>query len=559
MAKERDRIVMIGLDGGTWTLLDPLLDEGHMPNLAALRDRGSHGVLKSTIPPVTAPAWATFMTGKNPGKHGILHFFKLAANFEDTQLSIYDEEIVNYAAIKEPTLFQVLKGSGKRVGSINLPMTYPPEDLDGFLVSCWLTPPGAKRFTTPPELAEQLGDYRIDQYFGEDKYALAPPGAEFECEAFFADIMDVLEKRAAATLKMMNEQEWDLFMMVFTETDRVQHAYWRALDPQGEISPEVARERELCLAFYRRLDQHIGALVDAAGPEATLFMASDHGFGPPPSRRASLNFWLRSQGWLNLKDLGPMDALARAIVFSPSIRPLVPKGLLNRLRRFVSGGAGRMENAHRVDWKQSRAWSINLNNYHGGIFLAPGIQGEARDALRAEIAAGLETLTDPATGERLVDRVMTREDVFQGPCAVGFPDLVVRLKRNYEAGPEGGFDVLRKELVPAEVPHPDGRGDHTQEGMYVVAGKLARDAVGEGPEFDLQDMMPTFLYLLDQALPSDLDGKVMSAALDHGLTASRPVRTTDETDFAPRSTAEPEASDEEAEAIRRKLQELGYM
>ncbi|MCB0005568.1 MAG: alkaline phosphatase family protein, partial [Anaerolineales bacterium] len=124
---------IIGIDGATFNLIKPWAKAGHLPNLARLMAGGAHGNLMSTLPPVTSPAWPTFMTGCNPGKHGVFDFI---------QPSGADFSLVNATKIKQPTIWQRLSQAGYRVGVLNVPVTYPPQPLNGFMVSGILSPKG---------------------------------------------------------------------------------------------------------------------------------------------------------------------------------------------------------------------------------------------------------------------------------------------------------------------------------------------------------------------------------------------------------------------------------
>src|SRR3989304_4994575 len=189
------KVVLIGLDGGTYRVLNPLMEEGRLPNIARLIKGGAHGTLLSTIPPVTAPAWTSFLTGKNPGKHGIFNFLrKVANNYTTTFFNWKESELNNALDIKARMLWEIAGVSGKLVGMVNVPMTYPPLPINGFMVSCLLTPPGSKRFTYPEELASEIPDYKIDLECGKG-YGMITHDYVKDTKRFFYVLFDVLEKR----------------------------------------------------------------------------------------------------------------------------------------------------------------------------------------------------------------------------------------------------------------------------------------------------------------------------------------------------------------------------
>ena len=152
--------MIIGLDGATWTVIDPWIKDGTLPHLARLRQEGSWGNLRSTIPPITAAAWSTFMTGKRPGKHGVFHFIKL---FDDDGSTANGQpELVSGRSIKSSTLWDILGHQERRAVLVNIPLTYPPRAVNGVMITGLLTPSSAKVFTYPLELSQQISDYKID-------------------------------------------------------------------------------------------------------------------------------------------------------------------------------------------------------------------------------------------------------------------------------------------------------------------------------------------------------------------------------------------------------------
>lgn len=285
------RLLVIGLDGGTFDLLRPLMAQGHMPNLAELVDHGCWGPLASTIPPFTGAAWSTFITGRNPGQHGVIAFTTRDRFNYDTQ----GQGFVN-AQRFDYTLWELLSTAGKRVGVVNVPLTYPARPVNGFMVTGMLTPAGASRFTYPPEFAARIGpDYMIDVDFLRDgeRFRLTglPPKPEM-----LAQIRRMTQARTAHGVRWLQEEAWEFFMLVYTSTDRVSHFFWDEVPAllAGQPSPNQAE----LLAFFHELDEGIGQLAAAAGPETNILFMSDHGFGPAPDRRFYVNVWLEQLGLL---------------------------------------------------------------------------------------------------------------------------------------------------------------------------------------------------------------------------------------------------------------------
>jgi predicted AlkP superfamily phosphohydrolase/phosphomutase len=563
------KTLLIGLDGGTFTVLDALAAEGVIPNLAKLMRDGARGVLRSTVPPISAPAWATFQTGKHPGKHGLFNFFDLSEGGYRQSHDFRSSRVVNHSNIGSATLYDYLREGGRKVISVNVPLTYPTPEVEGCVVACWLTPPGSGAFTHPRELAAELPDYRIDQNFGEGMYAVTPRGKELDSDYLFDDLEDILRRRADAAEYLLTSKPWDLGLICFTETDRVHHYFWRAFDPARKGGGATAEhERERFRAFYRELDARVGRLMAAAGAAANTLVVSDHGFDSPPPRRYHLSHWMREQGWLTTRPAtgaeGETGAEAPAAP-SPAMqgsafraaravwRALVPSALRER----VYAGTGYAPQRLEVDWERTRAWSFGVNNNLGAVCVnvreegtgcvEPGAETER---LVDEIAEGLKRLTDPATGAPVVRQVMRREEVFAGPYVERFPHLLVLLDPGFEADVESGY-ALGPERIEAGPIYPNGRGNHRPEGICIAAGP---DIVpGPKAEQSLASVMPTLLHLCGLAVPPDLDGAVMAEY----LTPEALGRGAGAGEAAEHRFAEP--SDEDVRLLQEKLKHLGYM
>ncbi|MEE8402962.1 MAG: alkaline phosphatase family protein [Candidatus Hydrothermarchaeaceae archaeon] len=256
------RVLVIGLDGATFDVMGPLVKEGKLPVIAGLMGKGTSGHLKSTIPFVTAPAWASFMTGKSPGKHGVFGFL-------DRKKNSYERVLVDGSAIRAKTLWEILSDYGKKSIVVNVPMTYPPRKINGVLIS-GMGAPASGEFCYPASARRELGDYRVDM---DIPYR---PGRE---EEFLRDLDDLTEKRKIAVLDLL-KRDWDFFMCVFVGLDRVQHHFWKFTDPENPAYDEDMAHRfgSTISDYYQKMDGIIGEMIESAG-DATVALMSDHGFG----------------------------------------------------------------------------------------------------------------------------------------------------------------------------------------------------------------------------------------------------------------------------------------
>jgi len=558
--KDKRQILIIGLDGGTFDVIKPFVKEGHLPNIARVMDQGCHGILESTIPPVTAPAWASFMTGKNPGKHGILQFFEFSKDERQLAYNFHTGKYLNFSSIRESTLFELLGESSKEVISINIPMTYPPREIHGKMISCWLTPPGAKDYTYPLSLREEYPDYRIDQYFGEKMFALTPAGKQVDADEFFSDINDVLDKRARTALSMISKESWDLFMVCFTETDRIHHFFWRAINPDyPEYSnPSVQEERRMFIEFYKKLDGYIGELIDwAEKRDAIICIISDHGFGPPPTKRFHMNYYLQKNGYMITKQDNSNNYLERlkeaawqyktSRVFLRDILGLS----LNRQKRSLIG------KSDDVNWGHTSAWSVCLNNNVGGIFFNREVINIPIEDLTRKLVSDMLSIVDPDNGRQIVQKVLPREKLFSGEKMFDFPDLVYSLDPEYEAGTEGGFDLFANVLI-SKNPYPSGRGNHNEDGIYLFYGKDILNGDNSGKR-SIMDILPTILFYLQLPIPDDLDGKPILDIFRKELIADEKPIYSRIKNLSYKSVEVDANEIENDKAIQDKLKNLGYL
>jgi predicted AlkP superfamily phosphohydrolase/phosphomutase len=534
-ANRKPKIVVLGLDGLTWPLLERLFAAGAMPHLARLRREGAWGPLASVVPTQSATAWASFITGQNPGRHGVVDFMVRQAD------GSYHHAKPNPAT----TLWRYLGRAGLRVGAFNFPVTYPPDPVHGFLVSGMLTPEG-RTFTHPASLGDELlaafPGYRLDLewqlYDGRER-------------AMLGELTEMTRLRAEVACYLRDRYAPDCLAVAFIGTDRLQHALWRHLDPDH---PHHTPAQADALAgaihgFYTTLDQAVGQLVAGVGDDTAVLVLSDHGF-QPAAWQFRVDDWLAELGWLARQTgRSRVERWVRRLD-TPQVRHLrrrLVKDISQHVRTFAPGGT--------VDWSRTVAFNpwnaqqgVRLNvrgrESHGAV--APGADYER---LRDQIATALRQAVEPQTGRAVVDRVWKREDLYDGPFFDEMPDLVFALAPGFAESP------LQPDLW---APTGWGSGDHSLTGMFIAWGRGIAPGQVQGAE--LIDVAPTALYLLDQPQPSTMDGKVLTAALDAALVAANPSRR-DETAASP-----PEAAPggdlltaaEEAE-IQERLRGLGYL
>ncbi|HXG39601.1 MAG TPA: alkaline phosphatase family protein [Candidatus Limnocylindrales bacterium] len=561
---DRRRVLILGLDGATWTVLDPWVGDGSLPNLAALRARGVWGPLESTIPPLTPPAWTSFLTGKNPGRHGVFHF--AVPDERTVDLAAGTPTIVDGRSIRSATLWDILGHHGRRLVTINVPMSYPPRPVNGVMVTCLLTPPDAPTFTYPPELSALLVDYQIDldRFIGDKPFARDGQGPRPKrviepSVELVAEFEAMEERRARTALDLMRAEPWEVFTVVFSAPDRMGHYLWpyhRSDDLDG--SPQASAIHEAIARFYRRLDEWIGELVAEAGPDVDIVVLSDHGMGPAFRRIVHWNAWLYRRGLVALE-----AATARRSLDGWLLRFGLPRDRLGRLVRRLPGlGRSRAVEAlrraptARIDLVRSHAYFVRIFDPVGGIRV--NAEGPERERLIGELLEALPSVVDPATGRPIVRRAARREECFDGPYAGLMPDVIVVMDEAYGTSDR----VAAYSATVTDRPAVDDPGTHRIDGVLVLAGPdvAARPEPVVGPR--IVDVAPTVLHLLGLPIPDDMDGRVLVELLAPPARDRDPVRSAP----LPRWPSEEEAVplDERGEAgetdeVRERLRSLGYV
>jgi len=550
------KVLVIGLDGVTLDLLGPWIEAGELPNLQKLIQEGASGKLRSTLPPISSSSWSSFATGVNPGKHGLVDFVYPGADS-------YKVSMINATSRQTRALWNWLNDAGYKVGLLGIPTTYPPEPVDGFMISGFLSPGPESEWAYPPELKPELlaevGEFMLapDERYRSTRWL----------NRFLDDLTASVENRTQAALYLMRTKPWDLFTVVYWDTDMVQHETWRLLDPSHPRynSDEAAAARDMVLEFHRKVDKDVGRLMAEAGPDTLVVVMSDHGFGPVHSFFLTNN-WLASLGLLQFKQR-PWTAFKKALFrlgFTPLRMFRIAKALgLGSLRKRVrfQQKSGLLNRAFLsfddVDWSRTRAFSIgsfgqvyiNLAGVRPEGIVQPG---DEYKALREQIAREALALTDPRTGEPLVERIYTREEIYSGPYTNRTPDLIVQ-PRGWEYMAFGHADFGSNKLVE---PIIGLSGHHRPDGILILAGPGVKAGMPlEGA--NIMDLTPTLLHAVGVGVPRDLDGQVLSEAFEASSPVAQPVTYTQANIFKERGS-EPDLSDDEMAEVQEKLRGWGY-
>ena len=291
--------LLIGLDGATFTVLDPYIEDGVMPFLGSLMRDGTRGVLRSIMPPLTPPAWTSLVTGKHPGQHGVFDFFQ-----KDEPGSIYFS-FASSQNVRTATIWSLASEQDRRVIALNFPLMFPAPPVNGAVVPGGMMPWRQLRLGChPPGLfqrLQQLDAFEPREMLDMELEVKAIDGCPEEEYADWVELHIRREKRWAAVLRyLMAEEPADLIAILFDGVDKLQHLCWRFIDPACRPANPTDWEQhmiDLCASYFRSLDGLLAEIVADAGPDATVVITSDHGFGPTQDV-FHVNSWLEREGYL---------------------------------------------------------------------------------------------------------------------------------------------------------------------------------------------------------------------------------------------------------------------
>jgi len=567
-ASKNYRVLVLGLDGATFDLMLPWVEQGYLPTLGKLLGDGAWSQLSSTIPPHTPCAWSSFMTGMNPGKHGLFNFSELASDS-------YDHRFVNASSRHGESLWGNLSRNGRRVGVTNVPMTFPPEEVNGFLISGLDAPHEKSRFTYPHSIQDDLRAERIDYQI--DLQHMGNMNTDSRRDKCLQELCRMETRRTKAHNFLSQKYPSDFEMLVYTATDRVQHHFWHYMDPDHDLYDERAAERygNAIRDVYIHLDGLIAETLARQDENTIVMTMSDHGFGPTSNVRVRLNQALAHKGLLSFSGsrVGRVRQAFGALL-DRMLRSTLSDGMKRRLAASLPGLRSWFENLDEasIDWNKTRAFTNEVYRTCPAIWLNREGQlpeGVVKDvdaeAVLGAIEKCLKELRDPKTGTPVISNVYRAAEVYHGPYASTSPELIPSWWEDgfllEQSDPAGTSDeaVERTDVIREGV---DFVGSHRLEGIFSITGGPARN----GLEFSgahITDVAPTVLYLMGLPIPEDMDGRPLLDALDPEYVSNNPPRYGE---GAPRAEADDNTSkeeaafsDQESELVEQRLKSLGYL
>jgi predicted AlkP superfamily phosphohydrolase/phosphomutase len=551
-----EKVFVFGLDGASPEVIDSLIAQGKLSTFKKLKEEGAMGRLRTTIPPITGSAWSSFMTGKNPGKHGVFDFIH-------RKEGTYQLSPINARLREGRSFWSWASDAGKKICIFNVPVTYPPEAVNGIMVTGMLTPSKKTDYTFPLSLAKELD--RVTQGYRIHITQSYSKGKE---EAFLEHLEEMTEKRKKAMEYLFGLEDWDIFIAIFEGIDVLQHELWHCSDRSHfRHNPSQERFLEVIPNYYERMDGILRQVVEHwIGPEWNLVVMSDHGAGPL-YKLLYVNNFLMGRGFLQLRK-GALPSL-RNLLFRLGIVPMAFYHLLLRV------GLGRLKKKARfgqsesllkpfflsfedVNWSRTKAYSIgstagqiyiNLKGREPMGIVEPGAEFEA---VREAIIRELKMLVDEKTGELVVEKIYRKEELYSGPHLKEAPDILF-LPKDLEIAAFGEYEFASHRVLDFSW---GVSGSHRMDGLLMMRGKRIRPGVTiQGAE--IIDLAPSILYLLGLPIPKEMDGRVLEKAFHAESLEEAPVRFMEEgsLEFQPEEVY----TQTEEEELKERLRSLNYL
>lgn len=485
------KFLIIGIDGGTFDLIKPWTGEGRLPNLKKMMEEGSYGNMITTYPPLTGPAWVSMTTGCNPGKHAVFDYLS-----ED----INEVRINNSLSVKVPSLWDILSGNNFKVQVLNVPMTYPPSSVNGCMITSIMS--RKEDISYPDDLIKEV-ESEIGRKYKIGIKVAAQKGREKE---HLHEIYDWHDSVYKTSRYLIDNKDWDFFMVVFTITDAVSHAYYKYMKEGGDYSKEVFKA-------YKTVDDTIGELLARIDDDTNVMLVSDHGFGPLKGM-VNINNYLIKKGYIKFHRKSQIKSKLFSYGFTP-------KNLFGMMKKLGLAGLARSvspEKRNRVlnsfigyrdmDMKNTLAFS---RGHVGQIHINKKALKENNldySKVQENLMDDLYELRHPVSGKKMVTGILTREELYRGPYSEMGPDIFVIFDNfKYISFPLFAAD---SKIVTEHIVYRSGT--HRMNGMFLGYGPNFKHE-GQIEDISIYDVTPTVLYVMNSSIPEHVDGRILKETL----------------------------------------------
>ncbi|MFA5810004.1 MAG: alkaline phosphatase family protein [Thermoleophilia bacterium] len=560
------KVCVIGLDGGTFTVIDYLIGQKRLPNFARLMNEGSSSTLLSTIPPLTPAAWTSFFTGSNPGKTGAVGFFKFRPG-------TYQLEPMNAGNLRGSPIWSLAGSRGKRVCVFNVPVTYPAAPVNGIMISGMDAPSFDDHAIFPLEQKDRflaaVPDYSISSNVDTKYLANHSSNPAADCIGMLKSHLG-MELRAINYL--MGLEDWDLFVGVIRSPDSFQHIFWADAGKviAGEdVSEEESMRAESVFSCYETIDRELGETWSSCCSDRDIIFMSDHGFGRLRSD-ICLNRVLADAGLLKFLPRGSRKRSREFVV--KRLQAHIPSGTRQKFRKML----GKDKTGQRwhsfvdslvadIDWSKTRISAIAQHgclyvNLKGRDPLGQVASEAERQAVLNEAENVLSGLMDPEDGMPVVSGFYRKEDIYSGPLMPEMPDMVINMRDwSYRGIPSTAIELAHESIFRfqsddwKQLAHT---GNHRREGILIMNGPDIN--AGRPGEAAMVDVAPTIMHLLGLPVPDEWDGAVLGEFVKAGA-AGPDIAKKVKYDTSGTETGENPLSPEDEEEIRKRLENLGYL
>lgn len=473
------RVIVIGLDGATWDLLRPWIDKGELPSIGKLVNQGVWANLKSTYPFFTGPAWTSFSTGRNPGKHGIFDFVSV----KNGKFHLY-----NSSDIKCTPFYEILSNHNIPSIIIGLPLSFPPpSSFKGIMISDFLFPVKSIR---PRTKEKYLENYEIISNFLKGE------------ETSLDEMIKISLKQIQTAKELFTNENWEFFFFLYSETDQICHGYWNNIFEMNSLGEKAKK-------IFKIADNFIGWIINEMRETDLIFIISDHGFGTYKCA-IQVNNILRERGLVKTK----LEVISNIITLKSHLQKIMGikrKFKLSFLSKFFVKILNNPLIKNIFSIKKLRLLNKLLKKFELPFYKeiidfknsyayvptkeAMGIYINKKKEIKSDLINIFRNLK--YNGKNAFKRVLTREETYSGPYISLAPDILLIPDECYPAS------GLTKELFTQFFP-----ASHKLKGIFIAYGSEIKKGLKMN-SFNIYDIAPTILHTFALPIPSDMDGEVL--------------------------------------------------
>jgi predicted AlkP superfamily phosphohydrolase/phosphomutase len=519
------KLIVIGIDGLTFDLLDPLIAKGELKLFKKWKEEGCYGRLQSTTPALTPPAWNSSFTGVNPGKHNIFDFFTFDKNLKK-------QKVITSKERKYPAFWEICSRNGISLGLYNIPCNYPADKINGFLVTGMATPKDSRGFAYPEELENNLKN-EFKKRFGSNTLFLE----QGKRKTFLEDIYSVTAKDEEIALSLFNKRKPDISMFVYDESDRVFHFYYHDYDETHPSHDPESEFKNAIPQYLKRIEEGIEKFLSNDEGDVDLIIYSDHGFGPL-YRDIYVNNLLFRWGYLKVNCYA--KEMAKKPLWKKTLKILIPPQLRKIFREKIKSSPLSNPLAF-IDFENSQAFYSSVSGR--SIII---LDEDKREKIALDLKNRLESYVDEKTKIKPFKKVYLREEIYKGDFVENAPDIIIEEDGRYAFKTEWNDEVLKDSSQYNVLKS----GSHRKDGVLILYGNSFKKGIVI-KNATVMDICPTILHLSNLPTGEEMDGRILLET----LVETKELKKVSYKNLRESSNL----SDFDEEAIKERLKSLGYM